>query len=167
MGLLADGDRSAFPRVFEALWPPLRAFAQRAVGPDPRIANDERPHVLVVDDDVNILALIERALADYRVSTARDGPEALAILSARAPVHLMLTDYLMPLMTGEELVRRARVARPDLRVLVITGHAHAVAIADPDWWASERVLAKPFRMGALRRAVEELIGPPSEAPGGA
>lgn len=33
MGLLADGDRSAFPRVFEALWPPLRAFAQRAVGP--------------------------------------------------------------------------------------------------------------------------------------
>ena len=141
--------------------PPLTA------GPDTSVANDQRRHVLVVDDDVNTLGMIERVLADYRVSTARDGLEALAILSANDAVHLLLTDYLMPVMTGEELVRRARVARPDLRVLVITGYSSAVAVADPEWWASERLLVKPFRMDALRRAVEELIGPPSEAPGGA
>src|ERR1700682_5018127 len=44
-------------------------------------APDGRQHVLVVDDDTNMLALVERTLADFRVTTARDGGEALAILS--------------------------------------------------------------------------------------
>ena len=126
--------------------------------PSPPPTADLRKHIVVVDDDTRTLNLVERTLSDYRVSTARDGGEALAILSTSQPVHLLLTDYLMPVMTGEELVNRARVQRPGLPVLIMTGHGHAIAAADPAWWAAEHHLGKPFRLEALREAVESLIG---------
>jgi hypothetical protein len=47
-----------------------------------------------------------------------------------------------------------------LKILVITGHAHAVEQAEPEWWGTEAHLAKPFRVLALREAVDALIGPP-------
>ena len=101
---------------------------------------------------------MERTLSDYKVTTARDGGEALVILASAEPVHLLLTDYLMPVMTGEELVNRARAHRPGLPVLIMTGHSRAVAAADPVWWAAERHVTKPFRLDALREAVVSLIG---------
>jgi DNA-binding NtrC family response regulator len=117
-------------------------------------------HVLVVDDDTSMLSVLERTLADYRVSTARDATEAMAILSARERIDLLITDYLMPGMTGDELTDHARATRLGLKVLVITGHAHAVQHAEPDWWAAEAHLIKPFSLVALREAVDALIGPP-------
>jgi CheY-like chemotaxis protein len=122
------------------------------------MAGDHRKHVVVVDDDNVTLELVERTLSTYRVSTARDGREALAILSTAEPVDLLLTDYMMPMMTGEELVHRARAYRPDLPVLIMTGHGTAVADIEPEWWATERHVAKPFRLDALRAAVASLIG---------
>ena len=117
-------------------------------------------HVLAVDDDAAMLMVITRTLADYNVSTARDATEAMAILSARDPIDLLITDYLMPGMTGEELTHHARATRDGLKILVITGHAHAVEHAEPEWWGKEAHLAKPFRVLALREAVDALIGPP-------
>lgn len=107
-----------------------------------------------------MLSVVARTLADYRVSTARDATEAMAILSARERVDLLITDYLMPGMTGEELTHHARATRGGLKVLVITGHAHAVQQAEPEWWGAEAHLIKPFRVLALREAVSALIGPP-------
>jgi CheY-like chemotaxis protein len=117
-------------------------------------------HVLVVDDDTSMLSVVGRTLADYRVSTARDATEALAILSTRDRLDLLITDYLMPGMTGEELTHHARATRLGLKVLVMTGHAQAVEHAEPEWWGSEPHLIKPFRVLALREAVDALIGPP-------
>jgi CheY-like chemotaxis protein len=117
-------------------------------------------HVLVVDDDTLILTLVERALEGYRVSTARDATEALARLATTEWIDLLITDYLMPVMTGDELVGRAKVKRPDLKVLVLTGHAEAIENADPSWWASERHVDKPFRVDELRGMVRDLIGAP-------
>ena len=128
--------------------------------PPPGTKSTSIKHVLVVDDDTSMLAVLERTLADYRVSTARDAPEAMAILSARERVDLLITDYLMPGMTGEELTHHARATRVGLKILVITGHAHAVEHAEPEWWDSEAHLIKPFRILALREAVDALIGPP-------
>ena len=125
-----------------------------------RSASSSLKHVLAVDDDTSMLSVLERSLADYRVSTARDATEAMAILSAREHIDLLITDYLMPGMTGEELTHHARATRIGLKVLVITGHAHAVERAEPEWWDAEAHLTKPFRIAALREAVTELIGPP-------
>ena len=131
--------------------------------PEPPAAGKASPsakHVLAVDDDTSMLSVLERTLADYRVSTARDATEAMAILSSRERVDLLITDYLMPGMTGEELTHHARATRIGLKVLVITGHAHAVERAEPQWWTAETHLVKPFRIVALREAVDTLIGPP-------
>jgi DNA-binding NtrC family response regulator len=130
------------------------------VPPPPGTTSTSSKHVLVVDDDTSMLSVLERTLADYRVTTARDAPEAMAILSARERVDLLITDYLMPGMNGEELTHYARATRVGLKVLVITGHAHAVEHAEPEWWGREAHLVKPFRILALREAVGTLIGPP-------
>jgi CheY-like chemotaxis protein len=116
-------------------------------------------HVLVVGDDPSTLSLVARILADYRVSTAHDGSEALAILCGTRPVDLLITDDLMPAMTGSELVSQARATRRDLAVLVMTDHGDTVSITEPAWWAAEAHIAKPFQMVTLLAAVEQLIGP--------
>jgi hypothetical protein len=134
------------------------AFIPAHAASSPPPGADHRKHIVVVDDDTLMLQVVERALSDYRVSTARDGSEAVALLSHTDPVHLLVTDYLMPVMTGQELVQHARRQRPGLAVLIVTGLAGAAAAADPEWWASERHLAKPFRLAALLEAVASLIG---------
>lgn len=122
--------------------------------------------ILVVDDDALMLSIVERALKGYRVTTARDGHEALVVLSSDQHVDLLITDYLMPGMTGNELVQRARLARPDLAVLVMTGHGHIIASAESTWWAGEEHIEKPFLIGELRAAVENLLNasPPAAPP---
>jgi hypothetical protein len=141
------------------VWTASASITALAAAPTPpQLPAGHRKHIVVVDDDTLLLQVVERALWDYRVSTARDGSEAITILSGIDPVHLLVTDYLMPVMTGQELVQHARLRRPGLAVLIMTGLAGAAAAADPEWWASERHLAKPFRLEALREAVEALIG---------
>jgi CheY-like chemotaxis protein len=115
--------------------------------------------ILVADDDFGVRALIKKALSTYRVQTARDVAEAVA-LGRRAPVDLLITDYLMPDGTGAELIGKLREGQPSLKALVITGHASMLDEQGYDWWVKERRLGKPFTVGALRDAVTELIGSP-------
>jgi CheY-like chemotaxis protein len=112
-----------------------------------------------VDDDSAVLSVIARMLADYRVTPARSAEEALSILTTHERVDLLVTDYLMPGITGDELVARARMLRPHLRVLFITAHAGAVAPVSAVF-ASELHVAKPVELAVLTQTVLDLIGPP-------
>ena len=69
----------------------------------------------------------------------------------------------MPEMTGDELIARMREQRPHLKALIITGHVDLLERESPDWWRADPHLAKPFRLQALRDAVETLIGQGSGA----
>jgi len=117
-------------------------------------------HILIVDDDTGILSLVARVLADYELLVAYCGEEALAAASRAGRLDLLVTDYLMPSMQGDELIGRLREAQPDLKVLILTGHVETLDAANLSWWDAERRLAKPFRATALRNAVIDLIGPP-------
>jgi CheY-like chemotaxis protein len=117
-------------------------------------------HVLVVDDDALMLSLIERVLADYDVKVMQDGEAALAFASQLVPIDLIITDYLMSSMMGDELIGRLRQLRPGVKVLIITGHGGILEREVPDWWRAESHLSKPFGAGELREAVQRLIGPP-------
>jgi CheY-like chemotaxis protein len=113
--------------------------------------------ILVVDDDSSVLQMLTRALTNYDLTIARDGAEALLLAGRHPNLDLLITDYLMPEMTGDELIARMREQRPHLKALVITGHSDLLDREAPDWWKTEEHLAKPFRIQALREKVESLL----------
>jgi len=120
-------------------------------------------HILIVDDDMGILSLVAKVLADYELLVACCGEDALAAASRAGRLDLLVTDYLMPSMQGDELIGRLREAQPDLKVLILTGHVETLDAANLSWWDAERRLAKPFGATALRNAVIDLIGPAADA----
>ena len=69
-----------------------------------------------------MLQFLGRALSAYNITIARNGFEALAAAERMAHVDLIITDYMMPEMFGDELIARARQRQPGLQVLVVTGH---------------------------------------------
>ncbi len=110
-----------------------------------------------MDDDSSVLAVAARTLAEYDVSIAHSGGEAIAAAQS-GPFDLVITDYLMPAMAGDELLGRLRETQPDLKALILTGHADILSVENPAWWEAEPHLGKPFTADALRRAVAAIVG---------
>lgn len=108
--------------------------------------------VLVVDDDAAVLAVTSRTLAEagYGVITAGSGEEALAVLSRRPEVALVLSDVLMPGIGGPELARRVAAGHPAVRLLLISGHPESGGSSVAPHL---EVLCKPFAPDDLLRTV--------------
>jgi PAS domain S-box-containing protein len=115
--------------------------------------------ILLVEDEEAVRSLVREILTrvGYRVLVASDGIEALA-LSQRFPetIHLLLTDVIMPGMDGRELAERMMVARPDARILFMSGYADPPI---PD----DVLLEKPVTPSALARKVAEVLQHPALA----
>jgi PAS domain S-box-containing protein len=112
--------------------------------------------VLLVEDDELVREISTEMLATlgYRVRTAHDGPEALALLKRGEAIDLLLTDIVMPKgMSGIELARQARAMRPDLAVLLATGYPLRQSL-DADEFP---VIGKPYDLGALSEAVGRVL----------
>ena len=99
--------------------------------------------VLVVDDEPTVRMLVIETLQDlgYTALEAANGTAALTILESPVRIDLLVTDVGLPGLDGRQLAEAARVVRPDLRILFITGYAHtAVAgssgLLDPEWRSS-------------------------------
>jgi two-component system, cell cycle sensor histidine kinase and response regulator CckA len=112
-----------------------------------------KPAILLVDDDVLLLALTAELLCGlgYGVRTARDGNEALTILENRPAVDLLVTDVQMPGLHGFELARRAKALKPTLAVVYCTGNPEAVA--DEMGPALGPILSKPISAERLHREI--------------
>src|SRR5271167_3114849 len=105
--------------------------------------------ILVVDDDAAVRWVTVECLreAGYRVAEADGGRAALTLLEREDPCDLVVMDHVMPGLSGQDTVRLARHARPELKVLFLSGHA-AWGEAGGDIW-----LQKPFKTQALAEAV--------------
>jgi len=115
--------------------------------------------ILLVEDEEAVRALVREILSrlGYRVLVASDGIEALAVSRGFAePIHLLLTDVIMPGMDGRELAERMMVARPDTRILFMSGYAEPPI---PD----DVLLEKPVTPDALARKVADLLRQPALA----
>ena len=112
--------------------------------------------ILLVEDDALVREGMAEALTSFGcdVSQTASGAEGLAALAARRP-DLLLTDYLMPGMTGAELACQARTLFPDLPILVATGYADMAAIESAI--GGNAVLRKPFELGELALAVARSV----------
>ena len=117
--------------------------------------------ILVVDDEPPLLALVSMMLmrAGYQVLEASDGGEALRISTEHPePIRLLLTDILMPEMNGHELAEQLRTARPEAKVLYMSGYTDQILLRSTGRSLGEaRLLRKPFTQYKLITKVAELL----------
>ena len=116
--------------------------------------------VLVVDDEPTVRMLITEVLqeAGYAVIEAEDGAAGLTVVQSGARVDLLITDVGLPGgMNGRQMADAARVVRPGLKVLFITGYAENAVVGNGHLDAGMAILTKPFAMEALGRKVEEIM----------
>ena len=117
--------------------------------------------ILLVEDEASVRSLVARVLSDrgYRVREAGSGEEALALASAEpdAPIDLLVTDVVMPRIGGLELAERLQAARPDIRVLFISGYPQGAGTSDGLLQGQRAFLAKPFNPEVLARRVRDLL----------
>jgi len=123
------------------------------------MANTDHPLVMVLDDEAPIREIERRILekAGYRVIEASGGADAFTLLEGTADLDLLIADLEMPELAGEEVVRRIRLARPDLKVLYVTGHIDRLLDARTTLWQGEAFLDKPFTPRGLLEAVSLLL----------
>jgi DNA-binding NtrC family response regulator len=121
--------------------------------------------ILVVDDELNIRRVLERAFAKegYQVQTAEGGHQALRVL-AETPCDLMLTDVVMPDMTGLELLKRARQQHPNLQVVLMTAYGTIPTAVEAMRAGAFDFLTKPLDMEVLRKVVRHALREATHAP---
>jgi PAS domain S-box-containing protein len=124
----------------------------------PRAAMGET--VLIVDDEPSVRMLVSEVLAElgYTAIESSDGSSALRVLQSDTRIDLLVTDVGLPGgMNGRQLADFGRVARPNLKVLFITGYAETTVVAGDQLEKGMGILAKPFAMDGLATRIKELI----------
>jgi PAS domain S-box-containing protein len=116
-------------------------------------------HVGCVDDEAGVLGVMQRALemANYSVQAATSPTQALGWFRAPSPrIDVLVTDYRMPELSGLELAQHVRAIRPDLPVILVTGHAEGLPTSSvpPGIYA---VIRKPFRISELIQCVQRCL----------
>ncbi len=115
----------------------------------------ERKSLLVVDDEENVRKAVARALRaqGYHVRFATTGKEALALMQ-QDPADMILSDHMMPAMTGLELMREVRKSHPDCVRIILTGYAElGMAISAINDGEIYRFLTKPWENEELQATV--------------
>ena len=116
--------------------------------------------VLVVDDEPTIRMLVTEILEDlgYTAIEAADGASGLKVLRSDARIDLLVTDVGLPGgLNGRQMADAARMVRPELKVLFITGYAENAVLNHGHLDPGMHVLIKPFAMEALAKQIKELI----------
>jgi PAS domain S-box-containing protein len=141
----------------------LPGIASAVTVPDaPRPA---RPHqggetVLVVEDEALVLDVATRILTrhGYSVLAARSGAEALRLLDTnRGPIQLLLTDVVMPGLTGKDVAEHVSKVRPGIRVLYMSGYPESVIASQGVVEQGLRLLSKPFKAPDLLEHVRAVL----------
>ena len=116
------------------------------------------PSILIVDDEEIVRSSCVRILSSdgYRLDTAADGNEALKKLQGGA-FDLVLTDLMMPGMTGIDLLRQVKEEWPDTEVIVITGYGTVKTAVDALKYGAYDYIEKPFTPEALQHVVERCL----------
>jgi CheY-like chemotaxis protein len=115
----------------------------------------------VVDDEPAVRAVVADVLGElgYEVLEAADGPAGLDILRSGERVDLLISDVGLPKgMNGRQLADAARVDRPELKVLFITGYAENAVVGNGQLDPGMHVLTKPFALDTLASKIRDLTG---------
>jgi CheY-like chemotaxis protein len=126
-------------------------------------ASNEAPSgsetILLAEDekDVREIAREFLSLAGYKVLEARDGAAAMEIVRGyQGPIHLLITDMVMPKVGGRELAAQIAELRPEMKVIYMTGYTERSAASNGDSQKAV-MLTKPFTRLALARTVSKVL----------
>ena len=117
--------------------------------------------VLVVDDEPTVRMLVTEVLEElgYAAIEAADGASGLKVLRSNVRIDLLVTDVGLPGgMNGRQMADAARLVRPNLKILFITGYAENAVVGNGHLDPGMHVMTKPFAMDALAGRIKDLIG---------
>ncbi len=131
---------------------------------EPLLTQDHIAHdgetVLVIEDDAVVRDLVVEVLDElgYHALEAADGPAGLEILKSRQRIDLLITDIGLPGLNGRQVADAARIERPDLKVLFMTGYAENASLAHGFLEEGMAMVTKPFPMETLATRIRGMIG---------
>jgi len=146
------------PRVEKEAMP-----RREIAGPGETLEGSET--ILIVEDEEMVRSLIVTTMTEYgyHVLAVADGAEALRICEQHeGPIHLMVTDVIMPGMGGRELAEQAARMRPDMRLLYMSGYTDNAIVNHGILEPGIHLLRKPFEPEELARRARELLDMPEE-----
>jgi CheY-like chemotaxis protein len=134
------------------------AKPERKITPAPSAAVSAAGTILIIEDDRAVRETTVRLLAraGFKVAAAEDRTGALAALAAPGKIDLVVTDVIMPELSGPELVRLLRRERPDLAALYVSGYA-GEALHEHGLAQDDAFLQKPYMPNVLIQRIRELL----------
>lgn len=157
-GVIEVRDSSIQGSEFRILLP--RCGAENDLETKPPVASNSRATIVLCDDEPAVLRVMTRALdgEDWELLAASNPTQALALAEEHAgDIHLLVTDVVMPGMTGVELARAWKQTRPQTRVAFVSGYSRGGLHASGEQGLDGRFLAKPFRPENFRSFVREQL----------
>jgi signal transduction histidine kinase/ActR/RegA family two-component response regulator len=150
------------------LWFPRVAadVDERAADPPAATSPTGSETILVVEDDPTVRALIGRGLREYGYDAleAADGAAAVQLCARHpGPIHLLVTDVVMPEVSGRELMEQLAGIRPELRVLLMSGYTDDAIVRHGVVGLDVPFLQKPFTPEELARKIREVLDAPPRA----
>lgn len=147
--------------TFRIYLPLAEQTVKTSPGPSPEaLPAPGKGNILVVEDEKNLRALLAETLTDlgYTVIQAENGEAALNLAeSALASFDLLITDMVMPKISGRELTQSLRARRPALSVLFISGYSDVIPSDEEFFNTTTQFLQKPFSRETLGHRVRELL----------
>ena len=136
-----------------------------APAPPPPAAHPGSETVLLVEDEPEVRSLVQRILKTqgYTVVTAANPDEAVAVAREfKGKIEMMVTDVVMPGMSGRQLAERLARSRPEMRVLFVSGYTDDAVVRHGVIDQGTAFLQKPFTPTVLARKVREVLDAPAD-----
>jgi len=147
--------------TFKNYFPQIEiACATPAVVASTPVAQGGIETVLLVEDEESLRKLAQGCLqtCGYTVLEATDGQDALEVANRyRGKIHLLLTDVIMPGISGRDLADQLAQVRPDVKVLYMSGYTHDLVTQRGILASGSELLQKPFAISALLRKVRDML----------
>ena len=138
----------------------VEGVAEKSAAPVARAAEGGTETILLVEDEESVRQLVRETLTarGYHVFEAGNGEAALGVAMREDKIDLVITDVIMPGMGGRELVQHLAKARPETKVLYLSGYTEEAITSEGNIGSGTAFLQKPFTLQNLSRKVREVLG---------
>ncbi|HKT88622.1 MAG TPA: PAS domain S-box protein [Candidatus Sulfotelmatobacter sp.] len=146
---------------FQIYLPQVEGDVETNAAPAPDAASGGSETILLVEDEESVRQLVRDTLSakGYKVLEADSGEAGLAAADAhKGKIDLVISDVVMPGMSGRDLVKNLSKTRPETRVLYLSGYTEDAIVSDGSIESGTAFLQKPFSLLSLSRKVREVLG---------